>query len=117
MGRPQLGFPRLRFAVGRATAIAIGPDHTPLWVTVQQNLVKWRANGFAPSVFNWRKFPITVRRERHWTTAGDKPARELDRSTGRNRSGGGGNKTAGASGVEGRIRRLGESAGRNVSER
>jgi len=24
---------------------------------------------------------ITVRRERHWTTAGDKPARELDRST------------------------------------
>ncbi len=24
---------------------------------------------------------ITVRRERRWTTAGDKPARELDRST------------------------------------
>ena len=36
---------------------------------------------------------------------------------GSNRSGGGGNKAAGASGVEGRIRRLGESAGCNVSER
>ena len=37
MGRPQLGFPRLRFASGRATGIAIGPDHTPPWVTVRQN--------------------------------------------------------------------------------
>ncbi len=37
MGRPQLGFPRLRFAAGRATGIAIGPDHTPPWVTVRQN--------------------------------------------------------------------------------
>ena len=37
MGRPQLVFPRLRFVVGKATAIAIGPDHTPLWVTVRQN--------------------------------------------------------------------------------
>jgi hypothetical protein len=36
---------------------------------------------------------------------------------GSNRSGGGDNKTVGASGVEGRIRRLGESAGCNVSER
>ena len=36
---------------------------------------------------------------------------------GSNRSGGGGNKAAGASGVEGRIRRLGESAGCNASER
>ena len=36
---------------------------------------------------------------------------------GSNWSGGGGNKTAGASDVEGRTRRLGESAGRNVSER
>ena len=27
MGRPQLGFPRLRFAVGKATGIAIRPDH------------------------------------------------------------------------------------------
>jgi len=36
---------------------------------------------------------------------------------GSNRSGGGGNKAAGASGVEGRIRRLGESAGCNARER
>ena len=36
---------------------------------------------------------------------------------GSNRSGGGGNEAAGASGVEGRIRRLGESAGCNPSER
>jgi hypothetical protein len=31
MGCPQLGFPRLRVAAGRATGIAIGPDHTPAW--------------------------------------------------------------------------------------
>jgi len=30
---------------------------------------------------NCRKQAISVRRERHWTTAVDKPARELDRST------------------------------------
>ncbi len=36
---------------------------------------------------------------------------------GSNRSGGGDNKAAGASGVEGRVRRLGESAGCNASER
>jgi len=36
---------------------------------------------------------------------------------GSNRSGGGDNKAVGASGVEGRIRRLGESAGCNASER
>jgi hypothetical protein len=36
---------------------------------------------------------------------------------GSNRSGGGDNKAVGASGVEGRVRRLGESVGRNVSER
>jgi uncharacterized membrane protein YeaQ/YmgE (transglycosylase-associated protein family) len=30
---------------------------------------------------NCQNQAITVRRERHWTTAGDKPARELDRST------------------------------------
>jgi len=28
-----------------------------------------------------RNIAVTVRRERRWTTAGDKPARELDRST------------------------------------
>src|ERR1035437_9518436 len=33
VGRPQLGFPRLRFVAARATGIAIGPDHTPPWVT------------------------------------------------------------------------------------
>jgi hypothetical protein len=37
MGCPQLGFPRLRVAAGKATGIAIGPDHTPPWVTVRQN--------------------------------------------------------------------------------
>jgi len=36
---------------------------------------------------------------------------------GSNRSGGGGNKAVGASGVEGRIRRLGESVGCNASVR
>jgi hypothetical protein len=37
MGRPQLGFPRLRFTAGRAGGIAIGPDHTPPGVTRRQN--------------------------------------------------------------------------------
>jgi hypothetical protein len=37
MGRPQLGFPRLRIVAGRAGGIAIGPDHTPPRVTVRQN--------------------------------------------------------------------------------
>ncbi len=36
---------------------------------------------------------------------------------GSNRSGEGGNELAEASGVEGRLRRLGEQAGRNISER
>jgi hypothetical protein len=45
MGRPQLGFPRLRFASGRVTGIAIGPDHTPPWVTVRRILARV-ANGF-----------------------------------------------------------------------
>lgn len=34
MGRPQLGLPRLRLW---ATGIAIGPDHTPHWVSVRRN--------------------------------------------------------------------------------
>ena len=29
MGRPQLGFPRLRVLPGKATALAIAPDDTP----------------------------------------------------------------------------------------
>ncbi len=37
MGHPQLWFPRLRFLTGRAGGIAIGPDHTPPWVTVRPN--------------------------------------------------------------------------------
>lgn len=37
MGCPQLGFPRLCVAAGRATGIAIEPDHTPPWGTVRQN--------------------------------------------------------------------------------
>jgi hypothetical protein len=36
---------------------------------------------------------------------------------GSSRSGGGDNKAVGASGVEGRVRQLAESVGRNVSER
>jgi hypothetical protein len=36
MGRPQLGFPRLRVVAGRATGIAM-PDDTPPWATMRQN--------------------------------------------------------------------------------
>ena len=39
---------------------------------------------------------VTVRRERRWTSAGATPARELVRSTGSKRNGGGGNEAVGA---------------------
>jgi hypothetical protein len=59
-----------------------------------------------------------VRREKALVHSGrkDEPGNWIA-PPGSNRSGGGGNKAAGASGVEGRIRRLGESVGRNASER
>jgi hypothetical protein len=58
-----------------------------------------------------------VRREKVLVHSGRKdPPGNWIASPGSNRSGGGGNKAAGAAGVEGRIRRLGESAGCNVSE-
>ena len=40
MGRPQLGFPRLRIGAGRAAGVAIGPDHTPPSVTVRRILAQ-----------------------------------------------------------------------------
>ena len=49
------------------------------------------------------KFPLRVRRERRWFTAGESPARELFAPPGSNRSGGEGNEAVGASGVEGRV--------------
>jgi hypothetical protein len=65
-----------------------------------------------------RNQAITVRREKALDHSGMKgPPGNWIAPPGSNRSGGGGNKAAGASGVEGRIRRLGESAGCNVSER
>ncbi|PYX12275.1 MAG: hypothetical protein DMG84_22065 [Acidobacteria bacterium] len=80
-------------------------------------MLKNSFQGISPTKFARKLFTLAERQEhwvvdvirplrcavkRRWTTAGDKPARELDRS-GSNRSGGGGNKAAGASGVEGRI--------------
>jgi len=68
-------------------------------------------------VFQHRQ-AITVRREKALVHSGRKdPPGNWIAPPGSNRSGGGGNKAAGASGGEGRIRRLGESAGCNVSER
>ena len=58
-----------------------------------------------------------VRRERRWSTAGVNPPGNWFAPPGRNQSSSGGNETAEASGVEGRKRRLGKRAGRNVSER
>jgi hypothetical protein len=64
------------------------------------------------------KRAFTVRREKVLVHSGmEDPPGNWIAPPGSNRSGGGGNKAAGASGVEGRIRRLGESAGGNVSER
>jgi hypothetical protein len=58
MGRPQLGFPRLRFAVGRATGIAIRPDHNSTMGGCAAEPCEVRANRFALSVFNWRNIPV-----------------------------------------------------------
>src|SRR5205807_7351431 len=56
--------------------------------------------------------------KRRWSTAGKKdPPGNWIAPPGSNWSGGGGNKAAGASDEEGRTRRLGESAGRNASQR
>jgi hypothetical protein len=66
----------------------------------------------------WRNIAITVRREKALVHSGirDPPGNWIA-PPGSNRSGGGDNKTVGASGVKDRIRRLGESAGCNTSER
>src|SRR5260370_8840270 len=70
------------------------------------------------SQYNYRKQAFTVRREKALVHSGRKdPPGNWIAPPGSNRSGGGGNKAVEASGVEGRIRRLGESVGRNVSER
>src|ERR1019366_796671 len=69
------------------------------------------------------RFPIVEIRRLQCAVKGTEPQREINppgnwiAPPGSNRSGGGDNKAAGASGVEGRIRRLGESAGCNTSER
>src|SRR5712691_3851492 len=61
---------------------------------------------------------FTVRREKALVHSVRKdPPGNWIAPPGSNRSGGGGNKAAGASGVEGRIRRHGESAGCNVVNR
>jgi len=59
----------------------------------------------------------SVRRESRRFSAGAIPARQLVAPAGSNRSGRGGDEPVEAFGVEGRLGRLGEHAGRNVSER
>jgi hypothetical protein len=67
---------------------------------------------------DWRNQAITVRREKALVHSGRKdPPGNWIAPPGSNRSGGGGNEAAEASGGKGRIRRLGESAGCNTSER
>ena len=65
---------------------------------------------------SWRNIAVTVRREKALVHSEkkDSPGNWIA-PPGSNRSGGGGNKAAEASGGEGRIRRLGESAGCNVT--
>jgi hypothetical protein len=59
-----------------------------------------------------------VRREKALVHSGNEdPPGNWIAPPGSNRSGGGGDEAAEASGVEGRVRRLGESVGCNVSER
>jgi len=58
-----------------------------------------------------------VRREKVMVLSGSYPPGNWFAPPGSNQSSGGGNKSAEASGAEGRKRRLSEQAGRNVSER
>jgi hypothetical protein len=58
-----------------------------------------------------------VRREKVSIFSGCNPHPATFAPAGSNRSGSGGNETAGASDAKGRLRRLREQAGRNVSER
>src|SRR5690348_14236954 len=79
--------------------------------------------------FQLRSYPCSATKTQSVTVTlqcavkGAGPQREINppgnwiAPPGSNRSGGGGNKAAGASDVEGRTRRLGESAGCNASER
>ena len=55
--------------------------------------------------------------ERRRSSVGVTPTRQLVAPAGSNRSNRGGNESVEAFGVEGRLGRLGERAGRNVSER
>jgi hypothetical protein len=77
-----------------------------------------RESEASDAVTGWRNIAITVRREKALVHSEkkDSPGNWIA-PPGSNRSGGGGNKAAGASDVEGRIRRLGKSAGCNPSER
>jgi hypothetical protein len=43
MRHPQLGFPRLRVGAGRATDIAIGPDHTLPKITTARETLRFSA--------------------------------------------------------------------------
>ncbi len=43
MGRPQLGFRRLRVIVGRKSVSPSGPDHTPPLLLPQQKIVARQA--------------------------------------------------------------------------
>src|ERR1035437_1273095 len=82
---------------------------------------KTRASGGGRKMFLTSPYidqAFTVRREKALDHSGMKgPPGNGIAPPGSNRSGGGGNEAAEASGGEGRIRRLGESAGCNVSER
>jgi len=67
---------------------------------------------------DWRNQALTVRREKALVHSGMRgPPGNWIAPPGSNRSSGGGNKAAEASGGKGRIRRFGESAGCNPSER
>jgi hypothetical protein len=77
---------------------------------------------FAPPKFTRVQGADIVMESSQCAVKGAEPQREINppgnwiAPPGSNRSGGGGNKTVGASGEEGRVRRLGESVGRNASE-
>src|SRR5207247_5896736 len=85
--------------------------------------VSVKVDALPSSLSNWVRGSTVENRRLRCAVKGAGPQREINppgnwiAPPGSNRSGGGGNKAAGASGVEGRIRRLGESVGCNASER
>ncbi len=101
------------------TGVVFERDGAPIWrVTGNPEAIHDLEPSWERSLDSLRNQAFTVRREKALVHSGKKdPPGNWIAPPGSNRSSGGGNEAAEASGGKGRIRRLGESAGCNTSER